>query len=377
MFFYVDESGHTGKNLFDETQPCLYYGVLSSTHDLDEVAGKEIEEARQRKDVERLHASDLGMGGLVDIHDCLVSVQEKYALEFDIWRVVKPDHAVISFFDQVFDQGVNLGMTWTGYWTPLRYTLLVIVAQLFDIELAERAWKARINTNTSAAESELVDICQELLTRLAYLPDARAREIIGNSLQWVIEYPSTVSYNCKSKKDVLDITPNVIGFQSVMHGIASRLESPDAFARITVDQQTQFNKAQKSLALFYAKTRDVDWTVGPGLPKMDLSKMPTSPISFKSSKNSVGLELVDSYLWIFKRIFEGKEVAEELLPLVKPQLNRGNTSEVSISASYERSQEFLSQLPQVTEDQLKAAQELRKMQEKNRWRGVNLTADLL
>jgi len=30
MFFYVDESGHTGTNLFDPNQPVLYYGVLSS-----------------------------------------------------------------------------------------------------------------------------------------------------------------------------------------------------------------------------------------------------------------------------------------------------------------------------------------------------------
>jgi hypothetical protein len=31
MFFYVDESGHTGSNLFDPAQPQLYYGVLQAT----------------------------------------------------------------------------------------------------------------------------------------------------------------------------------------------------------------------------------------------------------------------------------------------------------------------------------------------------------
>ena len=30
MFFFVDESGHTGANLFDAAQPKLYYGLLSS-----------------------------------------------------------------------------------------------------------------------------------------------------------------------------------------------------------------------------------------------------------------------------------------------------------------------------------------------------------
>lgn len=30
MFFYIDESGHTGKNLFDPLQVNLYYGLISS-----------------------------------------------------------------------------------------------------------------------------------------------------------------------------------------------------------------------------------------------------------------------------------------------------------------------------------------------------------
>ena len=38
MFFYVDESGHTGSELFDATQPVLYYGVISSDVNLDVLA---------------------------------------------------------------------------------------------------------------------------------------------------------------------------------------------------------------------------------------------------------------------------------------------------------------------------------------------------
>jgi hypothetical protein len=55
MYLYVDEGGHTGTNLFDPEQPMLYYGVLSSTR--------------------------------------------------NVYRVSKPNHAIICFFDQVFDQG--------------------------------------------------------------------------------------------------------------------------------------------------------------------------------------------------------------------------------------------------------------------------------
>jgi len=30
MYFYIDESGHTGTNLFDPNQPALCYGVVSA-----------------------------------------------------------------------------------------------------------------------------------------------------------------------------------------------------------------------------------------------------------------------------------------------------------------------------------------------------------
>lgn len=42
MNFYVDETGHTGPNLFDRTQRVLSYGVLSSPDDLDKVAESEL-----------------------------------------------------------------------------------------------------------------------------------------------------------------------------------------------------------------------------------------------------------------------------------------------------------------------------------------------
>ena len=57
MYFYVDESGHTGPNLFDAAQPMLYYGVLSSRMNLDVVAEYELASLRRRLKVPRLHAS--------------------------------------------------------------------------------------------------------------------------------------------------------------------------------------------------------------------------------------------------------------------------------------------------------------------------------
>lgn len=370
MFFYVDESGNTGTNLFDENQPFLYYGVLSTELDLDVEADLEVKRARERRGVERLHASELGMKGLADISQHLLSIQCKYQTSIDICRIVKADHAVICFFDQVFDQGMNPAASWFGYWSPLRYLLLLKLAALFDSDLAKSAWKARIDINNKTAEDELVEVCSALIPRLSRLPDPRSRQLIGDTLRWAIDNPEKLEYNCKSAKDVLTVAPNIIGFQSVMHNIASRLKGPDASASITVDQQLQFNKAQRNLAAFYANMRNLPATIGLGLPEMDLTNIPTAPILFKSSRDSIGLELVDNYLWILKRALEGKELAEQLKPIVELQSCSGRSYDISLSSINDQWSPYFENLPLPTEKQFQDTKEILQKHEERRLRAI-------
>lgn len=97
MHFYVDETGQTGRNLFDKTQPILSYGVLSSEADLDKVAEADLAALRKTLGVERLHAAELGVHRLSEVVDTLLVLQKNHRIRFDIWQVVKRDHAIISF----------------------------------------------------------------------------------------------------------------------------------------------------------------------------------------------------------------------------------------------------------------------------------------
>ena len=373
QFFYIDESGHTGTNLFDENQPFLYYGIISAKVNLDVLAKPFIDKARLQHGVERLHANELGMKGLVEISQTLCGLQKKYKPTFDMYRVAKADHAIISFFDQVFDQGLNPAMTWSGYWTPLRYVLLLKLASLFDEELAKNAWAARIDLKDETSHEKLVQVCEVLLERLVQIPDARSRQLMGDTLRWASKNPEKLGYNCTSKKDVLSISPNVIGFQSVLHGVARRLGSPKAKASIVVDQQSQFNKSQRWLAEFYAKARAVPWETGPGLPEMNLANIPTAPLQFKAGQDSYGLELVDIYLWIFKKLAEKSESAPELYPLIKSQLNRGRSDDISINAIAARWERWFEDLPEPSAEAVAKGRELKQLDEARRLRAVQDT----
>lgn len=367
MYFYVDESGHSGPNLFDAEQPILYYGVLSSRVNVDLVGADAIKRVCAELKVPRLHAGELGNGGLVKILPSLTKLHKSLDLRFDIYRVNKPDHAVISFYDQVFDAGINKAVTWSSYWTPLRYVALLKLSILFDEQLARLAWDARIESHDGRSQAKVREVCEALLTRLDRLPDARSRQLIGDALRWAINNLAELSYNAKGKTSQLSVMPNIIGFQSVLHGIASRVRKTGVKAtKLVVDQQSQFNGAQRTLSDFYAATAGVDWAAGPGLPKMNLKGVPDVPMDVTSGAKSAGLQLVDVYLWMFKRMMEHKELAPELLRFIKPMFFRTNTDEVSLQAISNRWEPFFRNLPEPNSDQLVQARILMDREEARR-----------
>lgn len=366
MYFYIDESGNTGNNLFDKQQPNLYYGVLSSKHDLDVEAATLVTEARKKLQVERLHASALGLEKLSLIAQELGVAQVELGLVFDLYGVRKMDLAAVNFFDQVFDPNLNPSVPRSSYFTPLRYVLLHKLAALFDIDTLAAAWQARISCDATKSQKNLVMICGGLRKRLHILPDKRSQEVIGNALAWAEEHPAALRYNCTTPDDSRFISPNVVGFQFVMHGIAARSEDAGSAARIVVDQQTEFNATQRVLSEYYAARRGAKLKLGIGIPEMDLSKIPTAPLEFRSSKSSPGLELVDIYLWLMKRVRNNAPVAAALKPLVAAQIEFARYDELSLEGLAKRWAPFLEALPLLNEEQLSQAKELMRTEEENR-----------
>ena len=346
MYFYIDESGHTGLNLFDATQPRLYYGVLSSPKNLDVVAEPTLKILRAILNVDRIHASQLGNGELLKIAPLLRQLAIDLDIRFDLHTVYKPDHAIIQFFEQTFDQGVNPAVSWTSYWTPLRYPLLLKLSQLFDENMAKEAWEARIETNDQEAERKLINVCLSVINNLSMMTDARAKELISDAMNWVIKNPSEISYNISSKEQSLQISPNLVGFQSVILEIHQKLKLNSTEAKaIIVDRQSEFNRAQEYIHNFYQQQNDVYALGVLGMPEMDLRDFPKVPVICTPGNESAGLELVDVYLWIMKRIIEDKSIAPELEQLCEDQTNKGELliGDVSLNTIDKRWSHFFEQ----------------------------------
>lgn len=326
---------------------------------------------RQRLGVERLHANDLGIGPISSIAPTLLGLVDRYDIRFSLYRLVKADYAVIQFFDQVFDQGLNPAVGWTTYWTPLRYVMLLKVAHLFDDDLTQLAWAARTEKQGAKSESQLREVCTALLGRVGRLPDQRSRELIIDTLNWAIANTSEIEYNANRKDMQLAISPNLIGFQFVLFGVVSRLKSARTNLQCLCVDQQQFNGAQSERADFYAKATGQVFPLGPGLPELDLRGMPTQGPTFKSSGSSAGLELVDLILWMFKRI---KDCAHDpaISALMRRLMRRGQYDELSLRKIEERWEPFFKSLQErtFTAEEVERGQAMMAMQEERRISGM-------
>ena len=102
------------------------------------------------------------------------------------------------------------------------------------------------------------------------------------------------------------------------------------------------------------------------MPKISFDGMPTAPIDFLSSHDSVGLELVDIYMWIFRRYLERKKMVAELTPFIESQLNKGRVDEISLNGIARRWNKWFEALPEPTEEQLAEAKEMIALDERRR-----------
>ncbi|MGQ0619846.1 MAG: DUF3800 domain-containing protein [Panacagrimonas sp.] len=327
MFFHIDESGNTGNNLFDAAQPRLSYGVLSSLTNVDVLGEPLMLEIRKRIGQERIHASQLNVAGLTPIVPLLAAIQRKMRFEFDYYFVVKLDYAVTTLFEAVFDQGLNPAVKWDLYWTPMRYTVIARLASILPVDVLQRSWELSRARKAQLKSSDIFALLTEVRALVLAAPfDERACELIVNALDWGIANPLQLDYGTD---DANMISPNAIGYQFVSSAIARRVKKKNRRhpAAIVIDRQNQFNPAQlRTHQLLGAMTKGI--VAMPGDEQRTFIKHPLHatlsrdevmyrgiPDSWpvvSGSENSIGLQIVDVYLWLTNRVLTGANLSSEL-----------------------------------------------------------------
>ncbi|ANW26669.1 hypothetical protein BA953_21205 [Vibrio coralliilyticus] len=375
MFFHIDESGNTGNNLLDANQPVLSYGVLSCQTNADVLCCRLHKQILGLIDDEQIHANVLGIGGLVKIAPLLIQIQQKMKFDFDFYFIHKPTFAVVTFFDAVFDAGLNEAVKWEWYWTPLRYLLIENLTQLFDDRLLRESWRLCTVKRIEQHEQDILTLLEEVRERAKQSSiDKRRKEVIIDTLDYGIVNPLELDFAFPDQKM---LSPNVIAFQFVASAIARRVrrKKRKRASSILVDRQSQFNKAQaethKRQALLaegirklpqYEKNRYIRHPLFAtfGSEQVVQRGLTGNDLTISSSAESIGLQIVDVYLWLTNKILNGSELPVELQELCSMFLGRTEIDGISLEGMLERFHQFESLLPELgelTEEQYRLYQE--------------------
>jgi hypothetical protein len=250
---------------------------------------------------------------------------------------------------------------------------------LLNEELAKEAHRLCLLRDISKHREAVVALLQKLRdrTRVAGF-QPRVREVFDDAFAYGIDHPEEMDFG---SSDANLVSPNAIGFQFVCHALARRVRKRRKVrvGFIKVDRQQQFNRAQEMTHYMQAKLAEglrtapneqrgimLDHPLFVGFDRADieLQGFPDGKLQIATSSESIGLQIVDVYLWLMNRVIEGVRVPGELVSLVTSIMNRGVIDCISMEGMAERYRKFgaiLQQMGDITDEQAARADEIREL----------------
>jgi hypothetical protein len=331
LYAFVDETGNTGHNLFDEAQPDFFTAALITKGNFDDYYGDQAQALARTLGAESLHGKELGLGRIEAIGDEFLSLLERAEADFFISRVEKRYLLATKVFDSLFDSGENAAVGWHHYNVrPLRLMLAFKVAMLIDLETARLFWDCILEPNEKKAYELLPEVCARLHGNLLEIPDERSRQIVKEGLEWALQHPESIQIHTDRKLSRQGHFPNLVAFTNLLEGLEhfSR-ERRKRVARITHDQQSEF---AKSLAMSHelfsnAAPDQIRWAG----ETYTLQRVVGSEFDIKEDSLSPGIQITDVVLWLYSQFRKQRPLPRKCSAIMEYVLSRGWESDFSFA----------------------------------------------
>jgi Protein of unknown function (DUF3800) len=324
IFAYVDESGNTGKNIFDPAQPNFYTAALVTRGDFDAIWGERVRVIARQTGAEAIHANRLGLGRLEEIAGPLFKLVQTSKAHFFLSRVEKKYLLATKMFDVLFDSGENAAVAWHNYNVrPLKIILAFKLAMVIDEKTAREFWSALLMPTEEDAIKALPPICESLKSRLTLIPDERSRQILGEGLDWVIKHPDCIQLATESKLAKQGHFPNLVAFANLLQGLQhfSQLWNKK-IARITHDHQSEVGKTIQFWHERFANAASDDIIEWAG-ERYSLQWAPGSRLIMTHDEESPGIQIADVALWLFAQALNCKDLPPGCTSILGLVLERG------------------------------------------------------
>lgn len=300
MFIFADESGNTGRAIFDDP-PEYHLGAILSTFDADEVARKVIAEALVTHGVDRLHANQLTVLENVAIADRLMDAFDAAgSWSFSVSIIDKPYVATTKFVDMVFDTGENGAVPWIWFNNELfRHQLCISMDELLTDRNRKRFWQAFLVGDVAALQ-ECVRNAWTYVSRK--VQDPRVSRVIRDGFDYFLRNPGEFGVGPPSgRRAYQGHTPNMVAFSCLLTATNRFAEAnnspPVAFVH---DRQDEFKTTMREWHELFGPMMFDDDERG-GWPQVRRVAHALPDLAIQPSGSSPGLQAVDNLLWVARR----------------------------------------------------------------------------
>ncbi|MBM9500282.1 DUF3800 domain-containing protein [Leptospira sp. 201903071] len=296
MYIYVDETGNTGLDLFKNDQPFYILGGLISeiNLDMDVKLRLIIKEMAEHANLNELHgnANESAFDFIAPKLEILIS---ELNLRFLFSCVEKEHLAGVKFLDYLLDSDTNKAVSPLSYRSrALRLIIVQQCLQCFPKGLREAFWEA-YKTQDNEALISILSKFQEIA--LKNLIDQRLKEILCDAIEWATKHISDVFDFKRSKMD----SPNYVALSTLINQMNVLVDEEDqVIDKFIHDEQREFKTIFETL---YSTMKQVKFEVSDIMLPLKMKELNVLQPKFQMglSKESVGLQLIDVFTWVFKR----------------------------------------------------------------------------
>lgn len=299
MFIYADESGHSGRYIFNE--PAYYFqGAILSVTDPEPLLNPIAEKYRNELVVERIHANEIKPYIVERIGAAFLSLLKDTNWIFHLTVIEKSYLSVTKFVDTVFDSFENKGARWLWYNHQLfRHILCCLFDQVLSEQMKKAFWDAYLKDDYNGITS----VAKLALKKLNELPiDARLYQVSKDGLTFALKYPEEITLMAnRTKKSYKGHTPNMVAFSSMIQAVHSFCKEynvvPQAFVH---DPQSEFGSTMREYHTLLARLR-LEHSKSGMLMDAESVDYNLGKFSLTPSKQLTSLQAVDVFLWLTQR----------------------------------------------------------------------------
>lgn len=297
MYVYADESGNSGRNLFDSRQPIHRQGAILTLTDIEEACTAIIRPLLSG--AERLHAHEIAPREALEIGRRIVeSLNTMDAWEFHVTAIEKQYVATTKFVDLLFDSGENPNVPQHWYYfEPFRHLICACIDDAFTNELRQRFWNAFLGDDVAA----IVEVAREIADRTKRQRYAqRIRQIVQQGLSYAQQDPHAFTLSAaQTRRSYQAHTPNIVAFTvlvQAMHAFSDKYGKEPI--QIVYDHQQEFSRTMQE---HFKQFSSLIFEDGDGFPMARMSQYGLPDLTMKSSRDSFALQAVDLLLWTEQR----------------------------------------------------------------------------